>query len=194
MLRNHVPIFDAEEKAQQVPTLARATKHWAGVEDGSWILDQLSFDAHVVEAPELSTFYLRAKIGARERGIRCTLDVIAGNFLVMTLQLDGSTYYGLVYHGAKNSLSLLPVPVPAAMKSYVDWEWEYRKFNSIAIHVPLHLLRRPAVLPRHDGSYYLLNLGLVWEDFSEALQRRVVLFRWWSNRSPAKWTKQEGHI
>uniref|UniRef100_M8CK44 DUF1618 domain-containing protein n=1 Tax=Aegilops tauschii TaxID=37682 RepID=M8CK44_AEGTA len=44
------------------------------------------------------------------------------------------------------------------------------------------------------ASYDLLNLGLVWEDFNEVLQRRGVLFRWSSNRTPAEWTKQEARL
>ncbi|VAI38774.1 unnamed protein product [Triticum turgidum subsp. durum] len=189
VLRKHVPIFDAEEKEQENAILARATKDWAGVKDGSWILDHFSLDAHLVEPPELSTLYLRAKIEARERGIKCIFESMADNFLLMTLLL-GDSDYGLVYDGAKNTLSLLP-RVPGANTNY----FMACLMEPTVFPVPFELLERPAVLPRKDGSYDLLNVGFFWEKYDGGWQRsrRGILFRW-SSRGPAEWKKQKARL
>lgn len=180
VLRKHVPIFYAEEKDQEDEIMAKATKDWGDIEDGSWILDQFSLDLHLVQPPELSTLSLRVNAESREYGgITCLLESVVENFLVMAL-LFGNSLYWLVYDAAKNSLSLLPAPMDSVLGSADDESFL--------------CLRQPAVLPRADGSCDLLDVGLCFDGSGEVLPRSGILFRW-SNCGPGKtWTKQEARI
>ncbi|XP_020159431.1 uncharacterized protein [Aegilops tauschii subsp. strangulata] len=180
VLRKQVPIFYAEEKDQEDEIMAKASKDWGDIEDGSWMLDQFSLDFHLVQPPELSTLSLRAKAESREYGgITCLLESVMENFLVMAL-LFGNSLYWLVYDAAKNSLSLLP----ATMDSVLALEDDKS----------LLPLRQPAVLPRDDGSCDLLDVGLCFDGPGEVLPRSCILFRW-SNRGPGKtWTKQQARV
>ncbi|KAF7075632.1 hypothetical protein CFC21_080394 [Triticum aestivum] len=184
VLRKHVPVFDAEEKEQEDKIMAEASNDWGNIEDGSWILDQFSLDAHLVEPPELSTLSVRAKIETQERGIGCVLDSVVENYLVMTLVFC-DRWYGLVYDAAKNSLSLLP----ATMDSFAGYD-----FASRVDSVPFFFLRQHAVLPRDDGSYDLLNLGFRSERRDRVLQGSGIIFRWSSHAAGKKWTKQEARF
>lgn len=183
VLRNLIPVFDADEKNQECLVMDKASKDWADIKDGSLILEQFSLDAHLVEPPELSTLFLRAKLEVQQRGIFCILDSVVENFVYMTLLIDNSVY-GLVYDAAKNSLSLLR----AAMDDSVCRDYS----PTIYPPVPFQFLRQPAVLQRDDGSYDLLNLGLLFDGFSlgdQVLQPSGILFRWSS--AARKWTKQD---
>ncbi|EMS56308.1 hypothetical protein TRIUR3_18934 [Triticum urartu] len=185
VLRKHVPVFDAEEKDQEDKIMAKASKDWGDIEKGSWILDQFSLDAHLVEPPELPTLSVRAKIETQERGIGCVLDSVVENYLVMTLGFC-DRWYGLVYDAAKNSLSLLP----ATMDSFEGYD-----FASRVDSVPFFFLRQPAVLPRDDGSYDLFNLGFRFATRDRVLQGSSgIIFRWSSHAAGKKWTKQEARF
>lgn len=180
VLRKHVPIFYAEEKDQEDEIMAKASKDWGDIEDGSWMLDQFSLDLHLVQPPELSTLSLRVNTASREYGgITCLLESVVDNFLVMAL-LFGSSLYWLVYDAAKNSLSLLPAPMDSVLASADDESFL--------------CLRQPAVLPRDDGSCDLLDVGLWLDGSDQWLPRSGTLFRW-SNRGPGRtWTKQEARF
>ncbi|KAM3279325.1 hypothetical protein ACQJBY_046576 [Aegilops geniculata] len=185
VLRKLVPFFDAEKKEQEDKIMAKASKDWGDIEKGSWILDQFSLDAHLVEPPELSTLSVRAKIETQGRGIWCVLDSVVENYLVMTLGFCGRRY-GLVYDAAKNSLSLLP----ATMDSFEGYD-----FASRVDSVPFFFLRQPAVLPRDDGSYDLFNLGFRFATRDRVLQGSSgIIFRWSSHAAGKKWTKQEARF
>ncbi|XBH73856.1 hypothetical protein VPH35_100905 [Triticum aestivum] len=185
VLRKHVPVFDAEEKEQEDKIMAKASKDWGDIEKGSWILDQFSLDAHLVEPPELSTLSVRAKIETQERGFGCVLDSVVENYLVMTLVFCDRRY-GLVYDAAKNSLSLLP----ATMDSFAGYDIASRVDS-----VPFFFLREPAVLPRDDGSYDLFNLGFRFATRDRVLQGSSgIIFRWSSHAAGKKWTKQEARF
>ncbi|CAM0877230.1 unnamed protein product [Alopecurus aequalis] len=182
VLRKDITILDADEKRQESLFMGEASKDWADIKDGSSILQQFSLDAHLVEPPELSTLYVRAKLEVQQRGIACILDSVAENFVYMTLVLDNSVY-GLVYDAAKNSLSLLPT----AMEAFAGHD-----FARSDISVPFEFLRQPAVLQRDDGSYYLLNLGFMFDGFfrrGQVLQPSGILFQWSS--AVKRWTKQD---
>ncbi|KAM3261552.1 hypothetical protein ACQJBY_052307 [Aegilops geniculata] len=186
VLRKHVPVFDAEEKEQEDKIMAKASKDWGNIEDGSWILDQFSLDAHLVEPPELSTLSVRAKIETQERGFGCVLDSVVENYLVMTLVFC-DRWYGLVYDAAKNSLSLLP----ATLDSFEGYD-----FVSRVSSAPFYFLRPPAVLPRDDGSCDLFNLGFGFAARDRVLQGSGsgILFRWSRHAAGKKWTKQEARF
>ncbi|CAM0877229.1 unnamed protein product [Alopecurus aequalis] len=85
VLRKDIPIFDADKKNQEDLVMANASKDWADIKDGSSILEQFSLDAHLVEPPELSTLYVRAKLEVLKRGIFCILDSVVENFVCMSL-------------------------------------------------------------------------------------------------------------
>ena len=119
VLRQFIPIFDADKKTQEDFVMANASKDWGDIKDGSLVLEQFSLDAHLVEPPELSTLYVRAKLEVPQRGVMCILDSVVENFVYMTLVLYDTGAYGLVYDAAKNSLSLLPTPMEADRKSVV---------------------------------------------------------------------------
>jgi hypothetical protein len=185
VLREHIPIFDADEKDPEDLVMAKAIKDWAAIKDGSSILEQFSLDAHLLEPPELSTLYLRAKLEVLQRGIDCMIESVVENFVVMTLQVDTGAY-GLVYDAAKNSLSLFPTAVEAFADQY---------FARKDLSMPFQFLRQPAILQRDDGSYDLLNLGLCFDDICRGfrvLQPSAILFRWSS--AVKKWTKQDARF
>lgn len=182
VLRQHIPIFDADEKDPEDLTMAEASKDCADIEDGSSILEQFSLDAHLLEPPELSTLYLRAKLEVQQRGIFCSIESVVDNFVVMTLQLDTGVY-GLVYDAVKNSLSLLPTAMEAFANQVLALE---------DVHVRFQFLRQPAVLQRDDGSYDLLHLGLCFDGFDQVLPPSGILFRWSSVLK--RWTKQDARF
>jgi hypothetical protein len=182
VLRDHVPILDADKQDPEDLVTAKASKDCAYIKDGSWILEQFSLGAHLLEAPELSTLYLRAKLELQQRGIYCVIESVLENFVVMSLGV-GTSVYVLVYDAAKNSLSLLP----SAMEAFVRQDYVRRD-----LPIPFRFMGQAAVLQRDGGSYVLLNLGLCFDDFCSGYQvvpRSAILFRWSS--AVKKWTQQD---
>ncbi|KAM0823738.1 hypothetical protein ACQ4PT_070664 [Festuca glaucescens] len=164
VLREHIPIFDADEKDPE---------------------DLFSLDAHLLEPTELSTFYLRAKLEVQQRGIDCMIESVVENFVVMTLHI-GTDVYGLVYDAAKNSLSL----IPNAMEAFAgeDFAQPDLKVPFQFLRQPAVLQRDDG---SYDLLNLGLCFDDICRGF-RVLQPSAILFRWSS--AVKRWTKQDARF